>query len=291
MRHQREASSRGANSANTGGAGLLDRLARYGRFGAVIFGVSLAAGCEDDSTGPVVEAADTVALPDSLFDGNGYMWDVFGQGAIGDGTNDAYDGGLTLSVDATGFGVFTEGIALQNGREIQIGPDTLSGLEVSRRVFVSGDRAFARFLEVLVNRGTSPVTAQVTVTVNLGSNGATVLVSTSDFDATFEATDRWVVSDDADGTGDPSLAHVTAGAGGAIGVASVTSPLGNLTYTYSVTVAAGARAIVMHFASQNPNRDTALRTATSLAALGVVGALDGMSSTDLAAVVNWDLTP
>ena len=37
-----------------------------------------------------------ITLPQYLYDGAGYLWDIYGDGGIGDGTNDAYDGGPPL---------------------------------------------------------------------------------------------------------------------------------------------------------------------------------------------------
>lgn len=90
----------------------------------------------------------------------------------------------------------------------------LKGLEVSRKVFVPTTEDWARYLEILHNPTTSPITAKVWVGGDLGSDSDTVILATSDGDTTFETTDRWLATDDnCDGCGDPSLAHVFDGDG------------------------------------------------------------------------------
>jgi len=255
---------------------------------------SLAAACGDDSTGPDLDpapVADTVQLPDTLFDGHGYIWDVFEMGTIGNGTSDAYDGGMTLSVGGTSFTDSAPAVMFPDVPEVWIGPDTLAGLVVTRRVYVSPTRNFARFVEIFENRGAGPVATSVVIGTNLGSDASTVLVSTSDGDATFETTDRWIVTDDADASGDPTLLHVLQGPGAPIAPQAVAAPTGTLQYTFALAVAAGQRVILMHFASQNEDRDDALRNAVAMASLGASGMLDELTDDDLEDVVNWDLAP
>jgi hypothetical protein len=229
-----------------------------------------------------------IDLPMTLNDVNGYIWDIFGDGNINNGTSDAYDGGMRLSVDAVAFPTFATGSLSEDGREIVLAFQDVSGLRVSRRVRVPDDQAFVRYLDVLRNPTGDDITVSVQISTNLGSDGNTVIVSTSDGDAAIEATDTWVVTDDtSNGGGDPSLAHVFAGPGGAVAPV-VTAPLGNILYTYELTVPANGRAIVMHFDSQNANRAAASASAAYLVGLGN-GTLNNMTPDDLADVVNFDL--
>jgi hypothetical protein len=242
-----------------------------------------------DGTDPLDPADDRPAspLPTTLNDLNNFIWDIQQNGSILNGTIDAYDGGMVLTVAASPFPNFPEGSLFNNGREVRIGLFEAGGVSVSRRIFVPDDQAFARYLEVLSNPTNADIVVEVHINTNLGSDSATVIVTTSDGDTAFETTDTWIVTDDAsDGGSDPSLAHVIAGPGALIAPSAVSTPTGTLEYSYDVTVPANGRAIVMHFASQNANRATAITSAGNLVGLGN-STLDGMTPEEIADVVNF----
>lgn len=256
--------------------------------------LAFAAACSDDSTGPNDNGpvADSVQLPDTLFDGGAFVWDIYLPGFIGNGSNDAYDAGVQLTLGGVTF-QNADSVALQypGVPEIWLGPDTVSGLQVTRRVYVSPVRRFARFLEVIENRGSATVALTAAIDINLGSDGATILVGTSDGDATFETSDRWIITDDADATGDPTLMHVIQGTGASVVPSTVAAPAGGLQYTFPLSVPAGGKVILMHYASQNSDRASANLNATALSALGYDDDLAELSAEDRAAVINWDLVP
>ncbi|MFN3200299.1 MAG: carboxypeptidase regulatory-like domain-containing protein [Bradymonadia bacterium] len=223
----------------------------------------------EDGTNPLDGADDVprVDLPYSLNDGNNYLWDVQGTGAIRNGTSDAYDFGLNLEINGARFPTFQVAI-VEDDRELSMGPWAISGLVVRRKIFVPEGEAFARFLEVVENPGDEPVSATLEVNTNLGSDGNTVLVATSSGDATFDLTDGWLTTDDAsNGGGDPSMAHVFAGTNGRLEPSALSLDRDNINYTFPLELAPGERVIVMHFAAQNLNRETALTSAQTLQAL------------------------
>jgi len=228
-------------------------------------------------------------LPRTLNDVNGYIWDIQRDGNINNGTSDAYDGGMRLSIDNVGFPQFATGSLTLDDRQITLGIAEMLGLRVARRIYVPDDEAFVRYLEVLSNPTDADIAVELRIDTNLGSDGNTVIVSTTDGDTAIEATDTWVVTDDTNnGGGDPSLAHVTAGPGAAIPPPVITAPLGRIAYAYDLTVPANGRVIVMHFDSQNANRAAAIASAQDLTGLGN-GTLDGLSAEEMADVVNFDL--
>jgi Zn-dependent metalloprotease/subtilisin family serine protease len=222
-----------------------------------------------------------VSLPYTLFDSQPYQWDISSNGSIGDGTSDAYDGGHVC----LNFPSFSTGVLL-NGRELFIGPTTQSGLELTRRIYVPSTQSYARFLEVLRNPGATPITTTVRLDTNLGSDGGTVMVATSSGDLAFGTNDDWIVTDDTDGSGDPTVLHVTANAVGSQRPSAVSYSTGALGYQYSVTVPPGETRIVMHFGAQSPNRATAQAKAATLLALDAT-ALFQISADDRARIVNF----
>lgn len=224
-----------------------------------------------------------VSLPYSLYDGSNFLWDVQGNGSILDGTSDAYDGGHVL----LGFPNFTSS-ALVASRQIMIGPFTSGTVRVMRKIYVPADHGFCRFLEVLENIGGTVVTNRVRIDSNLGSDSGTIVDCTSSGNTTFETNDDWIVTDDADGVGDPTLAHVIANAWGLQRALAVDYSPGLLGYEYTLVLAPGETKIVMHFGAQHLNRAIARTNAATLVKLQN-GALDLMSPAEIGQVVNFGL--
>lgn len=223
----------------------------------------------------------SVSLPLFLNDGESFQWDIYNGGQINDGTNDAYDGGMTNQ----DFGSTSSGVLENNGREVVLGPYTsFSGVDVTRKIYVSDTEGFARFLEIVTNNTASPVNYDVPIYTNLGSDGSEIVV-TSSGGATFTPSDFWVLTDDADGTGDPTMLHIVAGPGGR-GPTIVSAGGGLVEYQYALTLQPGETQIVMHFGAQSQNRAAALVKADDLTNL-LRGALSGMTAEELDQVVNF----
>ncbi len=101
------------------------------------------------------------------------------------GLIDAYDSGLRLS----GFNYQFEGVAENGGRQIVLGPVAIADVSVVRKIYVPEDQAYARFLEIITNTSDVPVTYDVSLSTNLGSDGGTVLVGESNGDDVFAPDD------------------------------------------------------------------------------------------------------
>lgn len=247
-----------------------------------------------DGTDPLDPADDlpVVTLPTTRIDGAGFRWDVSGDGQIVDGTSDAFDGGLALRVGGIPFPFFAEASSEDGGREVAIGPSEIGLARASRKVFVPSDGGFARFLEIIENPGAAPFTMRVEVSTNLGSDSGTQLVRTSSGDASFTTADDYLVTDDADGFGDPTVAHVFSDAGATLQPISVSSnvPGDSVRYEFDLLVPAGGTAIVMHFAVQAPDRAEAIAQAEALRALEG-GATSGLSGPERSAIANFGLAP
>jgi len=134
----------------------------------------------------------------------------------------------------------------------------------------------ARYLEILTNPGTSPVTVDLRLTSNVRSfNGSPLIRATSSGDNILDVSDpinpdRWVVTgDNQDGDpfltfAEPALAFAFDGIGAADHAASATyvvnpsfSP-GQLSVTWSnITIPAGGTVAYMHFGAQQVSRASA----------------------------------
>ena len=246
----------------------------------------------EDMTDPLDPTDDLahMPLPITLNDATGFIWDIQADGSINNGSIDAYDGGLRLSVAGTPYPHSPDAVESQGGRELRLRRTVISDLDVYRRIFVSDIESFARFLEFLENPTNVPITVDVTLDTNLGSDGGTVIVTTSDGDALVENTDLYIVSDDAsNGAGDPTLAHVYGDPNGSVAPLSVNAPVGNIDYTFRIDVPANDRVILMHFASQNANRAVAMTSADDL--INLRGeALRGLTVEEFQDIINFDLT-
>jgi len=248
----------------------------------------------------------SVSLPTDLFDGNGFRWDIQTDGRIRYGTDNAYYyssyGGLDLyritmpdnSYDD--FNVFADAMAENEGRELTIGPHVFSGndLEVNRKIFVPDDEAFARYLEILENTGTSDMTVRIYIRTYLGSQEDTEIIQTSSGDQSLSVDDDYIITDDEDGTGTPTMVHVFSGPNAEVEPSEMESYLSSsyyrMGYYFDVTIPAGERRIVMHFASQNSNQADAHASATSLHCLQG-RALAGLAPDEQMDIVNFVAYP
>ena len=109
----------------------------------------------------------SINFPINLYDGESFLWDIRKDGSIGDGTNNAYDNGFITNFDYwDNYGstnIYTE----DNGREVVLAPKFLGDgyggyipISVSRKIYVSENEGFARFLEIVTNTSSQSSTAR-----------------------------------------------------------------------------------------------------------------------------------
>jgi PKD domain len=199
------------------------------------------------------------------------------------------------------------------GQELVFPVVTIGGLDVQRTFFV-GAKGLpgVRLVELLHNPRANPITTSIQVGDNhaedqlgdLGSDGDTVVASSSDGNGSLGPSDLWgVTASQLDGDpSDASLAHVWDGRGGADQIDFVTLtgtdtvPQDNLAYRWdNVTVAPGE---TVAFLSYEIQQDTEANDAIVWNALAADAArareaaplqevYAGMSDQEIAAVRNW----
>ncbi|WP_133822062.1 carboxypeptidase-like regulatory domain-containing protein, partial [Tahibacter aquaticus] len=237
-----------------------------------------------------------IALPANLRDANRFLYDVQPDGSLATGSSKAYDhGAVQLSVNGQAFGGASSARLQAARRQFQIEQlGSVAGLRLSRQVYVPRGSYFARYIDSFENPGAAPVSVAVAVQSRMPLAS---IVATSSGDAAVDAADRWVVADDED-DGDislskqsPSLAHVFAATSGAQAPDSVAfvedNGVGVLTQTWStLTVPAGAKVSLLHFAVQQINRRGARAAAERLVQLPPE-ALSDLSPAEAAAVANF----
>jgi hypothetical protein len=233
--------------------------------------------------------AGTVALPVVLDDSAGFRWDVQTDGDFSDGSSDAFDDFPFLVVGEEQY-TAPGGRALSalNGRELQLGTETLGGVQVSRRIYVPSDGQFARCVEALTNPNNTPTTVTVTWSGNLGSDNGTTLVRDSGGDFALDASDRWLITDDADASGDPTLAFLFAGAGGTLAPATATLDADDLSVSFQVTLPARATKRLMLIVAQHASQADATAHVAALDADPATLAF-GLNAGERASVLNWSL--
>ncbi|MCG8405907.1 MAG: thrombospondin type 3 repeat-containing protein [Phycisphaerales bacterium] len=146
---------------------------------------------------------DVEPIPDfnfELTDGTGHVWDIQADGQVFDGSNptsgtdDAFDRAVRLVIDITQFQPEANG-QLEDGREVVLGPAAMSGLDVTRKIFVSPTRGFARWLDILENNSGNPIRVPAKIRGNLGSEETVDgVLDSSDGDLFLNNGDTWWVN-------------------------------------------------------------------------------------------------
>ena len=241
--------------------------------------------------------------------------DTSGGGTVSSTLNDAFDGYETICVSFDGdIGPCVSGgggpgevggtVTMYNqngpatlscsGREVMLPTQAMGSLNVSRRVFVPTNDAFARWLNVFTNTGAVPVTFNMITGNNLGSDANTTIVTTSDGDATVETTDTWATTFQnwsGSTSSDPRLGHVFQGPGAAVSMAGVSFANGddNPFWYYTITLQPGQTGIIMNFVTGQPTRAAAAAKAAELVGLPDTTATC-MSTAEQAQVLNFAAT-
>ncbi|MGA1867761.1 MAG: Ig-like domain-containing protein [bacterium] len=234
------------------------------------------------------------ASPLTLYDSKNYPYDIQDGGALNDGYSNAYDGCYYLYINDTVY-TGTRSEVENEGRETICDVQSIAGLNISRKIFVPETENWARYLEILSNPTEDEIFVNVRISGDLGSNGDTLIISTSDGDSVFENTDRWLVTDDhSDGGDGPSLGHIFEGSGAQESVSAVFASNGNDEFYYGwdeVGIDPGQTKILMHFAVQQINRSQAISEANTINPPSLAITLSGLGESERSKIVNWDLGP
>ncbi len=232
-------------------------------------------------------------------------------GTVAATLNDSYDGYNTmcLSLNNTvatcetgnaNFVIFnkrgpatTECLGSTSGvnRQVVYPVQTSGNIQMQRKVFVPDNDEFARWLNYFTNTGASPQTVTMVVANNLGSDANTVIVTSSNGNATAETSDTWVTTfQNYSGTTttDPRLGHVFQGPGAAVPLAGINFANGddNPFWGYTFTLNPGETKIIMNFGVALPSKAAAAAKAAQLVSLPP-SSLQCMSTTERNQVVNF----
>ncbi|HEX2551764.1 MAG TPA: hypothetical protein VHK64_09245, partial [Nocardioidaceae bacterium] len=224
----------------------------------------------EEGTNPLFADDDSfpLSLEYALNDAGGFRWFVNKNGSVYStfGSSSSTVGqAAQLEVNGAPFPDFANASLMRDERTLVLGPwKTAGGLEVRRKVLVPSGDAFIRYLEILRNPGTTDATASVVL--RTGLQNLNLVMSTSDGDRYATAADDWVVMDDSQETAVPPIAFVFSDSLGELRPAAVSKVATELSVRYEVTVPAGSRVIVLHFALRNAVRTGAATKAAVLRA-------------------------
>ncbi len=223
------------------------------------------------SLGSALVASPRAAHAIDLRSEGGFLFDILDRdgGDLSNGSIDAYDGCYQLVVNGTSYSAFSAGAPATtslDGRQVDM-PDVSIGASLQARRFVyvplaGGD--YARFLDVVTNTGTTPVTVTLGMTCNLGSDGSEVVFSSGSGDTVCDTADAFCGSDDSEGSGDPALGHVVQGTTPPTRASVLNVGSGEADWSFSVTIPPGGRAALLTFAIQKTPRMAVTDEATML---------------------------
>ncbi len=228
-----------------------------------------------------------------FFDADDRGWFVDGDGSVAFTEGGTLGGGGVLEVNGERFPRRQTAIAELSGTSSLsgafIGPAFMSGVRVSRHLFLPEEDTFLRYLEVLDNPGTGDRVVTLTIRNGATFRGPITVVATSSGDDHLDADDDFVVAHDLFNGPQAVIAYTFSGPFAPVEpTAAVLDPAEPdvITYSFDVTVPAGRRVIVLHFASQHRTRAAALAGAARLRALRGQ-ALANLTAPERADIVNF----
>jgi uncharacterized membrane protein YgcG len=182
-----------------------------------------------------------------------------------------------------------------DNRQVIVPKQTLTSgsksIEVQRLVFVPADDEFIRWINILHNPGSSAVAFHAGIANNVGSDDKTIIVTSSDGDATAALDDTWVTTmqDYSSAiSSDPRIGHVMQGQGSLRAPVSVVGFDADASFWwYDVNLKAGETVALMTFATAQPNKADAAAKAAEIASLENAHMLDCMDETLRSQLANF----
>jgi hypothetical protein len=166
-----------------------------------------------------------------------------------------------------------QGAASGVNRQVVFPVQVSGSISMQRKVFVPDNDSFGRWLNYFTNTGATPQTVTAVIANNLGSDNNTVLVTSSNGNATAETTDTWITSFQAysgNTSSDVRLGHVLQGPG------TVVAPVAGINFVdgddnpfwgYTFTLNPGETKILMNFVVGQPSKAEAAAKSAELSGL------------------------
>jgi PKD repeat protein len=187
-----------------------------------------------------------------LIDNKSFIYDIDKNGALTQGTLNAYATMYQLRVNGTNYVGDITGLSTQ-GQEVntRFFTEPRSGLEIKRRIYVPKMQNFARYFEILKNPTDKAVTVDVEIFGTLGSGKNTVVKAEQQ---------QFLITEDSRGN-QPTLLHYHSQVGSSL-PATYTLNNGQLRWVYpNLTIPAGGTRRIVYFVAQTANADVANQVA------------------------------
>lgn len=190
-----------------------------------------------------------------------------------------YVGGSTSTTS------LTWGASVASGNTHTVtGTNTTTGISVTRKTYIAD--GYVRMLEIVTNTGTAATSVKVGLNDNISYNSYTQTIATSSGDTTRTTSDDWSAYGNSNYTNYPKLTHVVSG--GAVSPDGVSGTSVDLPVTsFNLNFAAGETKMIMHFYALSSDTAGATSIGNSLANLSSDVYLDGMTTDELNALVNF----
>lgn len=210
-----------------------------------------------NSTDPLdANSSTTVSLSHRLFDSGNYEWKISRSGEINGGSY-VYDRGLELRINNQEFND-TDYRAVRDGeRQIVLESAQFNNLQVIRKVFVSPDFAFIRYMEIVKNISNTHVDVNYKLSSDFYAGSNSHVVTSSSQDSVVDNTDTYAIVDDGDGNGRATAVHLWGNAESTVLPTVASYVYDDLILEYQMSLAAGETSIFMHFASLSANQSIA----------------------------------
>jgi hypothetical protein len=213
---------------------------------------------------------------------------------------DAYDGSHSMAVNGLPFANPDGNVSLisdTSGTTLTSYSDILSSLDINMQYFFHATTPAVRILATFTNATASAINAMVRYGGNVGSDGNAIIVATSSGDTILNASDRWSISDDDNPVGgDPVDAFVFYGPGNpSVAPISVAGSDKDEFYAdYNINVAPGTSQSLMWFGAMDLTKAGEQNFVSRFNSnIGLIASelLEGLESSDLDIVLNWDIEP
>jgi hypothetical protein len=142
-------------------------------------------------------------------DGAGQRWDITPRGTVDDGEDNAYNTGMALSVNGKDFSWNASGRLSDDGREVEIGPWTTSGVRVYRRIRVDDREGYCRWIDLFENDAAGPARALTVEYTTRQSTSITQVRTSSGADKPLPG--DWALVTGNASSRTPSVVHILSG--------------------------------------------------------------------------------
>ncbi|MFT6911813.1 MAG: Ca2+-binding RTX toxin-like protein [Paracoccaceae bacterium] len=230
-----------------------------------------------------------VGFPVTLNDGDGFVWDFQSMGGVINGTGNTFDGAF-LALDFPN--VYNAEAALNNRMYTIEGASWSNpSVALSRNLYVPDDDGWARFVNSATNTSNTATTYTFSIYSDLGFDLNTRIEASSSGDLVADTSDDWFVASNGPTASGPDLGVVIGNGNGGLDPSLLTHSGDDITFEYTVELAAGETASIMFFAVQATNSTTMSDTIALLSADLPEDVLVGLSPEILDSIVNYNLEP